>query len=1358
MQTDSEHFDQFVSRFLRDSLTRWTNRFEEPFGEIVSAALMFGDLSGFTQLTEQLAHDNRRGAEHTQRILNEHFCRILETIERWGGAVLKFAGDATIALWPAEPHGLAQATLAATRCALDIQASLHRVASPELRVMSHRVVIGGGSIWLAHVGGVDDKWEFVVGGEPWDQIRRADERAEIGSVVLSPQAWSHVKAHARGRHAGEGCYIVTRCNDQVGPNAPAHVSTLSSASGEPSVAPYLSRKLRAQLVAAQRDWLAEHRWLTVLYLKLDDPPGGSPAGLGELHRVTRNIQQRVDEYEGHIVQHLIDDKGFVTVIAWGLSFNAHEDDSERALRAARSLREDLDTLGLRSSMAITSGNVFAGLLGHFQHLEYAIIGDPVNTAGRIAALQTHDFRCDRATRVAAERRFAFELADAVQLKGKAEAIELYRVEFERSRRDSARPLAHRPLPAMQRLVDRSRERDIIEQRLDGLGSGAGLFLHVVGDPGVGKTAFLEFALAAARMRGFTCAFGSGDSLRRNDVYIPWSAVLPTLLGARDLVTADDIRIALDALDLRDSLAPLLNPLLPHELPETPQTRNLDAAGRADLTRELIADIALAAQSKARLLVVLDDAHWFDSASWSLLVTLLRRVPTLPLVLSSRPLAASLPSDARRVLEWPSVERLDLGPLSFQDSRELISARLGASLVSDDLAQRVFSQAEGHPLFTEELLLSLQQQNAIRRVEQAAALTGDTTRPQRIVLPEGLDAVVASRIAGLDPAQQLTLKVASVIGRRFELQALCALHPHPLARSELQTQLEVMCNARLLEHAANSESDSYRFHHSIIQNVVHDLMVSEQQRQLHAAAAALLEQQSESERSRLWAVLAHHWGLAGNDRKAIEYLELAALQSRRDHALLEVTTFLREALERARRCPDAVAAARRAHWEQLLGEAEAALGQLTLAQQHLQSAIAYLARPLPAGRFRLGLELVRECVSHAWLRLGRRGRVPQDNERALAAARAYSVLATIHYNNHELGQTFHATLAGANLALRIGADSPTLARMLANLSIVAAAVPGVDADYYADRALDMAERLHDAVALQEVLFVVANYEMGEARFELATSHCERAIEIATHTGEIRTWEMTAGTLANLYRLRGHFSQAEPIDRAVLQSGIDRSVAQTQVWGFFGLACVFTHGNRLDELRELLVGFEELLAAPDVLAQVSASNVVTHLLTESLLCLHDGQDDRARAALARSVELLDSLEHLQAYMVCTISYLHAALMGCWRRRPDCPELKRWAKQADRFVERCARLFPLAKSQALLCRGNRALRLGRPAAAAQAFEAALLRARAIHNPFDEACAHDSLRRCPTLTDGQRASHAHAGRMRLDQLGIAPPFGWSV
>ncbi len=154
----------------------------------MQAAGLFADISGFTTLTERLAGRGPSGVEELTRILNTSFGQILDLIEIHGGDVVKFAGDALLAIWPSTSEGLADATLRAAQCALAIHTRMTNfyrlIDSVQLAL---RIGVAAGDMAAIQVGGVYGRWEFLVAGEPLVQMGMAEHLASPGEVVLGAE-------------------------------------------------------------------------------------------------------------------------------------------------------------------------------------------------------------------------------------------------------------------------------------------------------------------------------------------------------------------------------------------------------------------------------------------------------------------------------------------------------------------------------------------------------------------------------------------------------------------------------------------------------------------------------------------------------------------------------------------------------------------------------------------------------------------------------------------------------------------------------------------------------------------------------------------------------------------------------------------------------------------------------------------------------------------------------------------------------------------------------------------------------------------------------------------------------------------
>ncbi len=174
-----------------------------PVSEQLPAAVLFADISGFTALTERLARQGPAGTETLTRELNSYFGRLIGIITAHGGDVVKFAGDALTAIWPAaagdanEEH-LADVTTQAAACALSIQTTLqdYRTSSGDALALS--IGVGAGNVTLVQVGGVYSRWEYLITGPPLALVNRAEAQARPGEAVMSPEVDRHHRSTCTG--------------------------------------------------------------------------------------------------------------------------------------------------------------------------------------------------------------------------------------------------------------------------------------------------------------------------------------------------------------------------------------------------------------------------------------------------------------------------------------------------------------------------------------------------------------------------------------------------------------------------------------------------------------------------------------------------------------------------------------------------------------------------------------------------------------------------------------------------------------------------------------------------------------------------------------------------------------------------------------------------------------------------------------------------------------------------------------------------------------------------------------------------------------------------------------------------------
>jgi tetratricopeptide (TPR) repeat protein len=355
------------------------------------------------------------------------------------------------------------------------------------------------------------------------------------------------------------------------------------------------------------------------------------------------------------------------------------------------------------------------------------------------------------------------------------------------------------------------------------------------------------------------------------------------------------------------LAPLLSPVLPIDLPDTPRTAQLRGVARTQLMLRLLVQTFRGLTAGAPTLLVVEDVHWLDSLSWALLEQLHAHVDGLLLVLTSR-LQPSPPNPYLRIKQAAGPLHLRLDPLSADQATQLACQRLGVASLPAPVAGLLRDKAEGNPFFAVELALALRDAGVIR-VEGGVCEAVEL--PAAMAFPDTIEGVVTSRLDRLQPLEQLALKVASVLGRTFDAANLRDLFPVADARPQVPAVLRELARLELTQRE-QPEQSSYLFRHAITQEVAYNLMLFEQRRALHEAAAEWYERVHGGDLAPFRALLAHHRlhaldGLAEPDEprveRALDALVLAGRQALASGAAIEAAAQLERAAELLSRLPE-----------------------------------------------------------------------------------------------------------------------------------------------------------------------------------------------------------------------------------------------------------------------------------------------------------------------------------------------------------------------------------------------------------------------------------------------------------------------
>ncbi|MCB8942374.1 MAG: tetratricopeptide repeat protein [Ardenticatenaceae bacterium] len=868
-------------------------------------AVLFADISGFTPLTEDLVNSGPAGVENLSRILNDYFGQLVDTVTAYGGDIVKFAGDSLLALWPSTDLG--QATMQAAQAALALQVQMMGFRAGEKRQrLLLKISISAGEVNSGHLGGRNGRWEFIINGIPLSEVSIAEKFAQPGQVVVAPSAWQQIMDRCLG-YKYESGYVQLQTIHSPVTLQPRQTPMLPE-SAKDALYAYLPGAIKARLNARQTDWLADLRRVSVIFMTL---PGLNPdTTLDRAQAIMETLQATLYRFEGSVNKISVDDKGLTLLAALGLPPLAHEDDAVLAVQAARALYTALTELGFPCAAGVTTGRAFCGTIGNSTRREYTMIGDVVNMAARLmqnAVAHTPPgdvpILCDEVTFEEAKSRLHFATLEPIPIKGKQGLVPVYRPLGEK------RPAIHSEEATT--IVGREKERMVLNEALQQLMQGKSQTIVIEGEAGIGKSQLVNNLQRQAEAMRVGAFVGSGTTIERAASYHAWRNVFSQMFDIGILVDPQAQQRHLhnlleDEPEILERIS-LLNPILPFNLPDNELTAQMTGQTRADNTRDLLIRLLQDSVNRSPKLIILEDAHLLDSVSWDLVLAVSRRVRPCLLVLALRPIPEPRPEVYEQLVTADNAHHLTLDTLSAEETLLLIQNRLGVAALPGPVADLILEKGGGNPFFSEELAFTLRDTGYVTIINGACQVSPQVDF-EALSLPDTVQGIVMSRIDRLLPGEQLTLKVASVIGRFFAYNTLRDVYPIGEDKPRLPQYLQQLEQRALTTMDSPEPELSYTFNHIITQEVAYNLLLYEQRRQLHDAVAVWYEktyglqtngrEQDEAPQpsSLVLSLLVHHHHHAGNVARERHYATLAGHQAVLQFANAEAVHYLSRALE------------------------------------------------------------------------------------------------------------------------------------------------------------------------------------------------------------------------------------------------------------------------------------------------------------------------------------------------------------------------------------------------------------------------------------------------------------------------------
>jgi class 3 adenylate cyclase/tetratricopeptide (TPR) repeat protein len=568
---------------------------------------------------------------------------------------------------------------------------------------------------------------------------------------------------------------------------------------------------------------------------------------------------------------------------------AHEDDPERAVRAALDIRRTMARLNedrrldLNVRISVATGEAVIDLRA-FEEGHGMAAGDITNTGFRIAeAAAVNGILVDESTYRATQQVIEFQSAEPVQAKGKASPLLVWEVVAHRGRYGDVDPARPRP-PFFGRGEQLQELYAGLQAARDG---GRAQLVNVIGVAGIGKSRLvLEFA-SELDAGPDILYWRQGRSLPYGEE-TPFWALAEVVKAHAGILRTDDPVAA------EEKLRRAVRTALPDETEAAWVESRMHALvglriGMDDHGRlESFAAWRRFFEALAALrpvVLVFEDIHWADEGLLEFIDHLTAWAASAPILI----VCTARPAIFERHPGWGTAHAnstvVTLGSLADRDTSALVRELLG-DRIDEGVERELLERAEGNPLYAGEYARMLLDRGLLRREAGVLRIQAGEELP----LPESVQAIIAARVDALPPEEKRLLQAAAVVGRVFWLGAVGTLigRPHYVVGERLE-RLEAKGFLRRDRVSTVGGEAQYSFHHVLVRDIAYGQVPRATRADDHAQAAEWLEA-LKIDRADLAELVAHHYQRS---------LELAEAAGRPTADLARRTRLaLREAGDRA----------------------------------------------------------------------------------------------------------------------------------------------------------------------------------------------------------------------------------------------------------------------------------------------------------------------------------------------------------------------------------------------------------------------------------------------------------------------------
>ncbi|XP_075396582.1 adenylate cyclase type 10 [Tenrec ecaudatus] len=713
---------------------------ERPTVKYFDGVLMFVDISGFTAMTEKFSRAMYmdRGAEQLVEILNHYISAIVEKVLMFGGDILKFAGDALLALWKVERKQLKNIITVVIKCSLEIHGLFDTQLSKEGLDIRVKIGLSAGHISILVIGDETRNY-FLVIGQAVNDVRFAQNMAHMNEVILSPNCWQlcdrnlieieripdqrAVKVNfLKPPSSFNFDEFFTKCMNFM-ENYPSgdHKNLLrlacmleSDPDLELSLQKYIMESILKQIDDKQlQGYLSELRPVTIMFVNLTFKDQDKPEDIGQaIQDSCVHITSVLRIFRGQINKVFMFDKGCSFLCVFGFPGEKAPDEITHALESAVDIFDFCSQIHRiqNVSIGVASGIVFCGIVGHSVRHEYTVIGQKVNIAARMMMYYPGMVTCDSVTYSSSNLPAYFfkELPKKV-MKGVADSGPVYQCLGlnEKVMFGLANLICNRN--EGYPLLGRDKEiKYFMYTMKEYLMCNSSRVLMYEGLSGYGKSQILmEIDYLAQGENHRTIAITLTKVSFHHNFYtiqILMASVLGLDTCKHYKERQSNLQNKVDKL-LDEKFYCLLNEIFHVQFPISREASKLSFLKRLKQLEALFMKILEQTVKEERIIFIIDEAQFVDSASWNFLEKLIRTV-SIFIIMSLSPFLDIPCVAASAIMKNRNTTYVSLGAVQPKDILNKICLDLNVSGIRKELDSYLVEGSCGIPFYCEELLKNL----------------------------------------------------------------------------------------------------------------------------------------------------------------------------------------------------------------------------------------------------------------------------------------------------------------------------------------------------------------------------------------------------------------------------------------------------------------------------------------------------------------------------------------------------------------------------------------------------------------------------------------------------------------------------